>query len=145
MIARLQSHGKRSVPIVPAVQSLRSVQAVTVAARRIWSTRLNVPGLRDEHVTRTRPSLSPNDPEQLAASYLSLSAFRQCSKEPDNRKSIVFCSDLEIAVDHGCWISSFILQPLSFQVRLCRADRLNLLIFTYTIGCPFSACPFAPS
>jgi hypothetical protein len=31
-----------TVPIVPAVQSLRSVQAVRVAARRIWSTRLKV-------------------------------------------------------------------------------------------------------
>src|SRR5215813_192495 len=57
-------------------------------------------------------------PEQLAAQYLSLGAFRQCGKEPDNRKSILFCSDLEIAVGHGCRISSFILQPLSFQARL---------------------------
>jgi hypothetical protein len=32
---KIHSHGKRSVPIVHAVQSLRSVQAATVAARRI--------------------------------------------------------------------------------------------------------------
>jgi hypothetical protein len=60
----------------------------------------------------------------LTAQYLSLSPLRQRSKEPDNRKSIIFCSDLEIAVGHGCRISSFILQPLSFQVRLFLRNAL---------------------
>ena len=37
-------------------------------------------------------------------------------KEPDHRKRVIFRPDLEIAVGYGGWISSFILQPLSFQV-----------------------------
>jgi len=41
----------------------------------------------------------------------------QLGKKPDHRKRIIFRPDLEIAAGRHAWISSFILQPLSFQAN----------------------------
>ena len=58
--------------------------------------------------------------ERLALNYgEALTRAERDIKKPDHRKSIVFRPDFEIGGGHGGWISSFNLQPLSFQPASC--------------------------